>query len=71
MISNRVGPPVPICAPGKAIEFGKDKNAIEVGELSGLPAIIDTLVAAVRIGELDKQLTKAAAERRKLLRKAG
>lgn len=55
---------------GKNIEFAKDKNAIEVGELAGLPAIIDTLMEAVRAGELDAQLTAAAAERGKLLRKA-
>ncbi len=56
---------------GKAIEFAKDKNAIEVGEISALPAIIDTLIEAVRHGELDAQLTIAAAERGKMLRKAG
>jgi hypothetical protein len=56
---------------GKSIEFGKDKNAIEVGELTGLPEIINTLIDAVRAGELDAQLTAAAAERGKLLRKAG
>ena len=55
---------------GKNIEFAKDKNAIEVGELSALPKVIDTLIEAVRAGELDAQLTAAAAERGKLLRKA-
>lgn len=55
---------------GKSIEFAKDKNAVEVGELSALPAIIDTLAEAVRAGELDAQLTAAAAERGKMLRKA-
>ncbi|ATN35224.1 hypothetical protein ACO34A_15580 [Rhizobium sp. ACO-34A] len=55
---------------GKAIEFAKDKNAIEVGEIAGLPGIIDTLAEAVRAGELDAQLAKAAAERSKQLRKA-
>ena len=54
---------------GQTIEFAKDKNAIEVGELSTLPAVLDTLVEAVRAGELDAQLTAAAAERGKLLRK--
>lgn len=54
---------------GKLIEFAKDKNAIEAGELSALPNIIDTLVEAVRAGELDAQLTAAAAERGQLLRK--
>ena len=55
---------------GKPIEFAKDKNAIEAGELSALPKIIETLIEAVRAGELDAQLTAAAAERGKLLRKA-
>lgn len=54
---------------GKAIEFAKDKNAVDVGELSSLPAVLDTLVEAVRAGELDAQLTAAAVERGKMLRK--
>ncbi|MCG8271604.1 hypothetical protein MIC97_08825 [Aquamicrobium sp. NLF2-7] len=56
---------------GKAIEFAKDKNAIEVGQLDALPDVIDTLIEAVRAGELDTQLAAAAAERSKQLRKAG
>src|SRR5690606_25769293 len=36
---------------GKPIEFAKGKNAIAVGELSALPAILDTLTEAVRAGE--------------------
>lgn len=55
---------------GKTIEFAKDKNAIEAGELSALPKIIDTLIEAVRDGELDAQLTTAAVERGKMLRKS-
>ncbi|WEJ32731.1 DUF6641 family protein [Devosia sp. SD17-2] len=55
---------------GKPIEFAKDKNAIAVGELSALPAILDTLTEAVRTGELDTQLAAAAAERGLMLRKA-
>lgn len=55
---------------GKTIEFAKDKNAIEAGELAKLPVVIDTLIEAVRAGELDVQLTAAAAERGKLLRKS-
>lgn len=54
---------------GKTIEFAKDKNAIEAGELSALPKVIDTLIEAVRAGELDAQLTTAAAERGQMLRK--
>lgn len=55
---------------GKPIEFAKDKNAIEAGELSALPKIIDTLIEAVRAGELDAQLTAAAVERGEMLRKS-
>lgn len=55
---------------GRTIEIAKDKNAIEVSELEALPAIIDTLIEAVRAGELDAQLTAAAVERGKLLRKS-
>jgi len=55
---------------GKPIEFAKDKNAVEIGELSALPKVIDTLVEAVRAGELDAQLTAAAVERGKMLRKS-
>lgn len=54
---------------GKLIEFAKDKNAIEAGDLSALPKVIDTLVEAVRAGELDVQLAAAAAERGHMLRK--
>ncbi|MDH6269905.1 hypothetical protein M2360_005337 [Rhizobium sp. SG_E_25_P2] len=56
---------------GKAIEFAKDKNAVEVGELGALPGVIDTLVEAIRAGELDAQLTAAAVARGQMLRKAG
>lgn len=55
---------------GKPIEFAKDKNAIEAGELAALPSVIDTLIEALRAGELDAQLNAAAAERGKLLRKS-
>jgi hypothetical protein len=55
---------------GKPIEFAKDKNAIEVGELAAVPGVIDTLIEAVRAGELDAQLTTAAAQRGQQLRKA-
>ncbi len=54
---------------GKVIDFAKDKNAIEVGELAALPKIIDTLIEAVRAGELDAQLIAAAVERGKMLRR--
>jgi hypothetical protein len=44
----------------KAIEFEKGKSAITVPSLDKLPSIIDTLIAAVRNGELDEQLTLAS-----------
>ncbi len=56
---------------GKSIEFAKDKNAIEISNLSELPAVLDTLIDAVNAGELDAQLTIAAAERGKMTRKSG
>jgi hypothetical protein len=56
---------------GRPIEFAKDKNAVEVGELSALPNVIDTLAEAIRAGELDAQLTAAAVARGQMLRKAG
>jgi hypothetical protein len=56
---------------GKVLDLGKGSNAIAVGnDLAALPAIIDTLAEAVRAGELDAQLAKAAAERGHMLRKA-
>lgn len=55
---------------GKPIDFAKDKNAIEVGELAAVPGVIDTLIDAVGAGELDAQLTAAAAQRGLQLRKA-
>lgn len=55
----------------KQISFDGKANAIAVGtDLAALPAIIDTLTEAVRAGELDAQLAKAAAERSRILRKA-
>jgi hypothetical protein len=55
---------------GKPIEFAKDKNAIEVGELTALPGVLDTLADAIRAGELDAQLSAAAVARGEMLRKA-
>ena len=40
----------------KPIEFEKGKAAIAVPSLDKLPTVIDTLIAAVRNGELDEQL---------------
>lgn len=54
---------------GKAVPLDGKNVAIEVGELEALPVILDTLTEAVRAGELDAQLAKAAAERGQMLRK--
>jgi hypothetical protein len=40
----------------KPIEFEKGKSAIAVQSLDKLPSVIDTLIAAIRNGELDEQL---------------
>ena len=44
----------------KPVEFEKGKAGIAVASLDKLPALIDTLITAVRTGELDDQLTQAA-----------
>ncbi len=46
----------------KAIEFEKGKAAIAVPSLDKLPAVIDTLIAATRSGELDTQLAQASRQ---------
>lgn len=51
----------------KPIEFEKGKAAIAVPSLDKLPSVIDTLITAVRNGELDEQLAlvgKAAVKRK-------
>ena len=47
---------------GKHVEFEKGKTAIAVPSLDKLPSVIDTLIAAVRNGELDEQLTQASKQ---------
>ena len=44
----------------KPIEFEKGKSAIAVPSLEKLPSVIDTLIDAVRNGELDDQLAQAS-----------
>ena len=46
------------------IEFDKGRAAIAVSSLDKLPSIIDTVIAAVRTGELDEQLAAASAQMR-------
>jgi hypothetical protein len=40
----------------KPVEFEKGKSAIAVSSLDKLPSVIDTLINAIRAGELDQQL---------------
>jgi hypothetical protein len=46
----------------KQIEFEKGKAAIAVPTLDKLPTVIDTLITAVRNGELDHQLADASKQ---------
>jgi hypothetical protein len=46
----------------KPIEFDKGKAAIAVLSLDKLPGVIDTLIAAVRNGELHQQLAEASKQ---------
>ena len=48
---------------GKPIEFDKGKSAIAVPSLDKLPAVIDTLITAVRSGELDGQLEQTSRQK--------
>lgn len=41
---------------GKPMEFDKGKSGIAVASVEKLPTVIDTLIAAVRNGELDQLL---------------
>jgi hypothetical protein len=44
----------------KRVEFEKGKAAIAVGSLDKLPGVIDTLIKAVKGGELDEQLNQSS-----------
>ena len=44
----------------KPIEFENGKPAIAVSSLDKLPSVIDTLIIAVRNGELDQQFAEAS-----------
>jgi hypothetical protein len=44
---------------GKPIEFDKGKSGIAVASVEKLPGVIDTLIGAVRNGELDTVLNQA------------
>lgn len=54
----------------KPLAFDKTGNcSIEVGKLDALPAVMDTLIEAVRAGELDSQLAAASTERKKIIKR--
>ena len=55
---------------GKAIEFDKGKSAIAIQAKDKLPTVIDTLITAVRSGELDDQLAQASRQKAPPKRKA-
>jgi hypothetical protein len=55
----------------RPLAIAGDKSTIEIGTLDKLPKIIDTIIEAVKAGELDKQLNAAMAERRLKLKKVG
>jgi len=44
----------------KRIEFEKGKAAIAVGTPEKLPSVIEALIKAVRVGELDEQLNQVS-----------
>ena len=46
----------------KPVEFAKGKAAIVVPSLDKLPSVIDTVITAVRNGELDQQLAEASKQ---------
>ena len=48
---------------GRPIEFDKGKTAISVASIDKLPFVIDTLITAVRNGELDEQMAQASKQR--------
>jgi hypothetical protein len=48
---------------GRPVEFEKGKAAVAVASKEKLPAVIETLTAAARAGELDEILTQASKQR--------
>ena len=53
----------------RPLAIANGKSTIEIGTLDKLPKIIETIIEAVKAGELDKQLNAAMAERRLKLKK--
>ena len=55
----------------RPLAIANGKSTIEIGTLDKLPRVIETIIEAVKAGELDKQLNAAMAERRLKLKKVG
>ncbi len=53
----------------RPLAIANGKSTIEIGTLDKLPKIIETIIEAVKAGELDKQLNAAMAARRLKLKK--
>jgi len=49
----------------KVLTLSKDSNAIEVGGRDKLPSVIETVIEAVKAGELDAAMNAALASRKK------
>ena len=55
----------------KPLAIADGKSTLEIGTMDKLPKIVDTIIEAVKAGELDKPLNAAMAERRLKLKKVG
>ena len=55
---------------GRPIEFEKGKSAVAVPSKEKLPAVLTTLIEAVRAGELDDIMTTASGQRPFIKKKA-
>ena len=53
----------------KPLPIANDKSTIEIGSLDQLPKVIDTVIEAVKAGELDKPLKAAMGDRRSKLKR--
>ncbi len=55
---------------GRPVEFEKGKSAVAVPSKEKLPAVLTTLIEAVRAGELDDIMTAASGQRPFIKKKA-
>jgi hypothetical protein len=54
---------------GKIVEFSPGNTAVTAASLEKLPGVIDQLISAIRVGELDKQLASASVGPQKKVKK--